>query len=258
MNRRTENRLNLVIAWCGPAFVLGYIIFWAVFGHNVPPPNMMGLSGEELVARYYGPHHQSIAIGMAVSMSVAFLYLPWCCLLSGVINDSERGPNVLSRMELAGGALTAWSLGFCPGLWLLNAILVHDLDPSVIKAFHVFGWFTYDMTYGITTVQCVGVGLWTVLNKKQKIFPAWAGWATIAVGSIFVTLVVLPWIKEGPFTVAGTWNFFVIFSSWLFAFFALYSFFLIREMSRRKSEFEEPAPTGELTPTTDPGIPVRA
>jgi hypothetical protein len=235
MTKETENRLNIAIAWCGPGFVLGYIVFWGIMGHNVPPPNVMGLSAQQLVSEYYAPHQTSIAIGMAVSMSVAFLYLPWSCLLSGVINDGADGPSVLSRMELTGGALTAWSLGFCPGVWLMCAIFVHDLDPNVIKAFHAFGWFIYDMTYGITTVQCVGVGLWTVLNKKQKIFPAWAGWATIAVGTVFVTLVVLPWVKAGPFTVAGTWNYFVVFGSWLFAFFGLYSVFLVKEMNRRKA-----------------------
>lgn len=232
----TENRLNYAIAWCGPGFVVGYIIFWGLMGHNIPPPNMMGLSADQLVAQYYDAHQGTIAIGMAVSMGVAFFYLPWSCLISGVINDSEsRSPNVLSRMELTGGTLTAWSLGFCPATWLLCAIFTHDLPVNVIRAIHVFGWFIYDMTWGITTVQCIGVGLWTVLNKKQKIFPAWAGWATIAVGTIFITLTILPWVKQGPFAVSGSWNYFVIFGTWLFAFFGVYSFYLIKEMGRRKS-----------------------
>lgn len=242
MDKVTQHRLNLAIAWCGPAFVLGYVIFWAIFGHNVPPPNMIGLSGPELVAQYYGAHQQSIMIGMAVSMFVGFFYLPWSCLLSGLINDEETGStNVLSRMELTGGTLTAWSLGFCPGLWLLAATFVHDLDPNIVKVFHVFGWFIYDMTFGITTVQCVGIGLWTVLNKRQTIFPAWAGWCSIAVGTIFVTLVVLPWIKSGPFTVSGTWNFFVVFGTWLFAFFGLYSYFIIKELSKRLKAATSPS-----------------
>jgi hypothetical protein len=245
----TQNKLNKTIAWCGPAFVLGYVIFWGLMGHNIPPPNMMGLSGQQLVDEYYGKHQTSIAIGMAASMGIAFLYLPWSCLLSGMISDKE-GPNVCSRMEMTGGALTAWSLGFCPGVWLLCAIFVHDLDPTIIKAFHVFGWFIYDMTYGITTVQCVGVGMWTILNKKQKIFPAWAGWATILVGTCFVTLVFLPWVSRGPLAVSGIWNYFVIFGTWLFLFFGLYSYFMIKEMTRRshaEAVIEEPSPTPVLS-----------
>jgi hypothetical protein len=238
MRTETENRLNYAIAWCGPAFVVGYIIFWGLMGHNIPPPNMMGLSDDQLVAQYYDAHQGTIAIGMAISMAVAFFYLPWSCLISGVINDG-RGPNVLSRMELTGGTLTAWSLGFCPATWLLCAIFTHDLPNNVIRAIHVFGWFIYDMTWGITTVQCIGVGLWTILNKKQKIFPAWAGWATIAVGTIFITLTVLPWVKQGPFAVSGSWNYFVVFGTWLFAFFGVYSYFLIKEMSRRKAGITE-------------------
>ena len=246
MTPMTENKLNIAIAWCGPGFVLGYVIFWGIMGNNIPPPNMMGLTGPQLVATYYDAHQSTIAIGMAVSMAVAFLYLPWSCLLSGVINEGSQGPNVLSRMELTGGALTAWSLGFCPGVWLLCAIFAHDLDPNTIKAMHVFGWFIYDMTFGITTVQCVGIGLWTVLNKKQKIFPAWAGWATIAVGTIFCTLVVLPWVKSGPFAVSGTWNYFVIFGTWLFLFFGVYSVFLVKEMNRRKNAISSDL-TAQLT-----------
>jgi hypothetical protein len=232
MDTIVQHRVNLAIAWLGPAFVVGYVIFWGILGSNIPPPNMMGLSASELVA-HYTAHQQSIAIGMAVSMGIAFFYLPWCCLLSGMMHDDKDSTNVLSRMELTGGTLTAWSLGFCPAVWLVTAVFINELNPDTAKAFHVFGWFIYDMTWGITTVQCIGVGLWTVLNKRQTIFPAWAGWATIATGTNFAALTVLPWIKSGPFAVSGTWNFFVVFGSWLFAFFGLYSYFMIKELRRR-------------------------
>ena len=88
-------------------------------------------------------------------------------------------------------------------------------------------------TFMITTIQTTGLGLYTILNKKQTIFPAWAGWCTIAVGITFIPLVLMPFVSDGPFTVNGTWNFWIVFSVWLFAFFTPYSYFMIKHLSRK-------------------------
>jgi hypothetical protein len=103
---------------------------------------------------------------------------------------------------------------------------------------HVFTWIIYDCTFMITTVQLTGLGLYTVLNKKQTIFPAWAGWSAIAVGITFIPLLIMPFVTEGPFTVGGLWNFFIVFSLWLFAFFTPYSYFMLKALLGRKGSHE--------------------
>jgi hypothetical protein len=238
MDEKTKRMAELAVACCGPLFVVTYTFFWGILGHNIPPPNMMGMTPDQLVSEYYGKYQSDITIGMIGSATVGLLYLPWSCLLASMLRDENGSLGVFSLMELTGGALTAWLLAFCPAMWAACAIFVHDMPPVTIKFIHCLTWFIYDCTYMITTVQVIGLGCYTVLNKKQQIFPAWAGWCAIAVGIIFLPLVLMPFVSEGPFIVGGSWNFFIVFGTWLFAFFSPYSYFMLKNLMGKKSPLE--------------------
>ena len=127
--------------------------------------------------------------------------------------DEGGGLNVFSFMELTGGALTAWVLSFCLAKWLSCAVFATTFDPSVINLPYAIGRFICDVTFMITTVQLTGLGLDTILNKRQTAFPAWAGGCAIAIGIIFVPLVLFPLVDKEPFALPGTWNFFIVFGS---------------------------------------------
>lgn len=234
MNEETKVLIGTIFAWTGPAFIVTFLVFWIGLGHNYPPPNIMGITGQELVDTYYAAFQNDIKIGMALSTVVAYLYLVWSCLLAGMMHESEGGMTVFSFLELSGGALTAWLLGMCPAIWVVCATFATAIDPDIIFALHASSWFIFDMTYMVTTLQVTGLGLFTILNKKQTMFPDWAGWCAIAVGATFIPLTLIPFVSEGPFRLPGLWNFWIVFSVWGFAFFAPYSYFMIREMGVRR------------------------
>lgn len=234
MNPITKNNLLIAIAWMGPVFVVSYLITFIILGHNFPPPNFMGMTAEELVNDHYVPYRDDITLGMALSTFTGLLYMGWSCCLAAIMGEHEKGGSVFSNLELAGGLLTGWLLAFCPAIWLSCAVFVNDLDPDVVMMVHGFTWFIYDMTYMITTLQLLGLGLFTIFTTEQKAFPAWAGWAAIAVGVAFIPLTLIPYVTTGPFTVAGTWNFYIVFGTWGFLFFSVYSYYLLKELNRRK------------------------
>lgn len=225
----------LLAAWSGPVFVLTYLIFWIILGHNYPPPNFMAMTGQELVTEYYGKYTSDIKLGMTATTFVGLIYLIWSACLASVMSE-KTGANLFSNLELAGGLLTGWLLAFCPAIWLSCAVFVHQVDPEVIRMVHAFTWFMFDMTYMITGVQLLGIGLWTVFDKEQRIFPAWCGWSALAVGVIFLPLTLIPYVSSGPFTVSGLWNFFIVFGTWGFLFFSIYSYYLLKEINRRRRE----------------------
>ncbi|HSV71654.1 MAG TPA: hypothetical protein VLI72_16220 [Methylibium sp.] len=234
MDAETKRLVQLGFAWCGPLFVLGYIVFWAILGHNVPPPNMMGLSGEQLVAEYYGKYQNDIAIGMIGCATIGLLYTPWSLLLATMLREEDGSLGVLALTEAAGGILTGWLLAFCPAIWATCALLVGEIGPELVKTLHVATWIIYDCTYMITSMQLLALGTYIVLNKKQAIFPAWTGWCAIAIGVIFVPLVLMPFVSGGPFAVGGSWNFYFVFGIWLFAFLGPIAYFMLRELIGRK------------------------
>ena len=234
MDNETKRLVNIGFAWCGPLFVIGYIICWAILGHNVPPPNMMGLSSEQLIAEYYGKYQNEIAIGMIGCATIGMLYTPWSLLLATMLKEEDGSIGVLSLTEAAGGILTGWLLAFCPAIWATCALLAGSVSADLIKVLHVMTWIIYDCTYMITTIQLAALGMYIVLNKKQKVFPAWTGWCAIAIGITFIPLVLMPFVTGGPFAVGGTWNFFFIFGIWLFAFQVPVGYCMLKEVLRHQ------------------------
>lgn len=235
MDASAKRGIERGLAWCGPLFVVAIIYTWGILGHNIPPPNMMGMTPEQLVAEYYG-RYPEVGPGMIGAATVGLFYTIWSCQLASMMRDENGQLGPLSLMELAGGILTGWLFAFCSAMWAACSLLVHQVEPGVIKMVHTLSWFIFDCTYMITTMQMVGLGLWTVLNKQQAMFPAWAGWVTIAIGVGFVPLVIMPFVSEGPFAIMGLWNFWIIFSTWIFAFFGVYNFYVLRHVYRSPEE----------------------
>jgi hypothetical protein len=195
----------------------------------------MAMTPDQLISEYYGKYPE-IGPAMIGVATFGLFYTTWSCLVASIMRDENGQATPLSNLELSGGILTGWLFAFCGALWAACSQLVGQVDPGVIKMVHTFTWYIFDCTYMITTMQMVGLGLWTVLNKKQTIVPAWAGWAAIAVGAGFVPLVFMPFVTEGPFAVNGLWNFYIIFGAWLILFFMVYSFYVLKHVYRSPEE----------------------
>lgn len=229
MDESATRAIERGLAWCGPFFIVAIIYTWAVLGHNLPPPNMMAMTPEQLVSEYYGKY-PSIGPGMIAAATVGLFYTLWSIVVARLMRQEDGSFGVLSMMELAGGILTGWLFAFCSAMWAACSVLVGQVSPEIIKMVHTFTWFIFDCTYMITTMQMVAMGLFTILNKRQTIFPAWAGWTAIAIGASFVALVLMPFVTEGPFTVNGMWNFWVIFSAWIWAYFLVYNVYVLKHV----------------------------
>ncbi len=235
MEESATRSIERGLAWCGPIFIVCIIFFWAVLGHNLPPPNMMAMTPEQLVSDYYGKY-PSIGPAMIGAATFGMFYTLWSILVARLMREENGSFGVLSMMELSGGILTGWLFAFCSAMWAACSVLVTQVSPEIIKMVHTFTWFIFDCTYMITTMQMVAMGLFTVLNKRQTMFPAWAGWTAIAVGAGFIALVLMPFVTEGPFTVNGLFNFWIIFSAWIWAYFLVYNVFVLKHVYKAPAE----------------------
>jgi hypothetical protein len=235
MEESATRAIERGLAWCGPIFIVTMITGWAVMGHNIPPPNMMAMTPQQLVSDYYGKY-PAIGPGMIGAATFGMFYTLWSILLAKLMREENGSFGVLSMMELSGGILTGWLFAFCSAMWAACSVLVHQVPPETIKMVHTFTWFIFDCTYMITTMQMVAMGLYTILNKKQTMFPAWAGWTAIAVGVSFVALVFMPFVTEGPFALPGLWNFWLIFNTWIFAYFGVYNYYVLKHVYKAPAE----------------------
>jgi hypothetical protein len=214
MESKSALKIQLIAAWCGPVAILGYLIFWGILGHNVPPPSPANTTAS-LMANYFNPYFDQIQLGYALAAAVGILYLPWSCQLSHLMRREDHNQPVLSNIELLGGAITAWLLSECAAIWA-HAATLSRTNPD------------FDLTYMITTVQMVGAGLYALSDKSRSpVFPRWTGYWAIAGGLSYIPLTVVSHVTTGPFAWNGLWNYWTVWTAWV-TWFAIDNFYIMR------------------------------
>lgn len=226
------SRVMKALAWCGPLWLISYLITWGIMGHQLPPPNQT-LDATDFVNNFYVANRTSIEYGMALAAFFGVFYLPWSIALSLQMWQREKLP-VLSIMQLAGAIPTAFLISCTAAIWVWCAHWAGQpgIDPQLIKTIHFVTWYVFDMTYNITNVQIFGCGLFALLDKtKPTIFPAWLGWVAIATALSFLGETVMPMFDHGALAIDGWWNFDVGFATW-FVWFAVFSVYVLKEAYR--------------------------
>ena len=165
MDQKTSLRFQLISAWCGPAFLVTFVLFWGVIGHNLPNPSP-ALSATDLAARY-SENLGEIRLGFIVSLIIVCLYMPWCSYISARMAKIEGGYPVLANLQLIGGALTVMVVSFSACFWAIAAFRP-DRDPALIQLLTDSGWLIIDLQYACTTLQMVALALAVLSDRKNK------------------------------------------------------------------------------------------
>jgi hypothetical protein len=214
MTTRQNLRFQLLAAECGFAFEILFTIFWAWFGHNLPPasPN---LTAPQL-AGHFALHHNAILLGNSMAALVAVLWIPWTAQLTVVLWRIEGSNPVLTIIELIGGILTAWVVMFCPAIWATAAFRT-DIDPTAVRTLNDLGFILFNITYAVTSIQAIAAGIVGLADKSERpVFPRWVcAWA-IFTGISFIPLTAMPFFKTGPLAWNGTLSFWALFGTYFF------------------------------------------
>jgi hypothetical protein len=233
MDESTSLRYQLLCAWCGPVFLVTFLLFWAVIGQNLPNPSP-ALSAADLAARY-GIHRNEIRLGFIVSLITVCLYMPWTALLSAQMARIEGKFPVLSLLQLLGGGLTVMVVSFSAMFWVVAAFRP-ERDPATIQMLTDTGWLCIDLQYACTSLQMVAAALVGLADKaKTPLFPRWACFLTIWCAISFFPASMTGVLKTGPFAWSGMLSYYFPYFCWL-CWFTTASTFMIKEVRRRSGE----------------------
>lgn len=231
MDERTNLKYQLISAWCGPVFVLAFVLFWGVIAHNLPAPPAPSLSALEVAERYRS-HLTDIRLGFIVSLVIVVLYMPWTSLLATQMAQIEGRYRTLTYLQLIGGALTVMVVSFSAMFWLAAAFRP-ERAPEITQMLTDVGWLCVDTQYACTTLQMVAAALVGLADQREKpLFPEWVCYLTIACGLSFIPASLTGVLKTGPFAWNGMLSYYIPYFAWLF-WFAVASFYMIREVRGR-------------------------
>ena len=247
MDQKTSLRFQLISAWCGPAFLVTFVLFWGVIGHNIPNPSP-ALSAANLAARY-SHNLGEIRLGFIVALIIVCFYMPWCSYISARMARIEGGYPVLANLQLIGGALTVMVVSFSCCFWAIAAFRP-ERNPELIQLLTDTGWLVIDLQYACTTLQMVALALAVLADRKNKatpLMPNWVCYLTIFCAVSFFPASLTGVLKTGPFAWNGIMSYYFPYFCWL-CWEITASTFLIKDVRRRMREFES-------GPTVDGGAP---
>jgi hypothetical protein len=243
MDEKTSLRYQLLCAWCGPLFLVTFVLFWGVIGRNIPNPSP-ALSAADLVARYLA-NLGEIRLGFIVSMITVCFYLPWTALLSAQMARVEGKFPVMAFLQLLGGGLTVMVVSFSAMFWAVAAFRP-EREPGTVQMLTDTGWLCIDLQYACTTLQMVAAALVGLADKSRiPLFPRWVCFLTIWCGISFFPASLTGVLKTGPFAWDGVLSYYIPYFCWL-CWYSTASFYMIKEVRRRMHGAEEPAPAGRF------------
>lgn len=243
MDDRTSLRYQMMCAWCGPLFLVTFVLFWGVIGQNIPNP-APSLTAEALKARYLS-HLGEIRIGFIVSMITVCFYMPWSALLAGQMSRIEgKNMPILSFLQLMGGGLTVMVVSFSEMFWGVAAFRPERAAQS-IQLLTDTGWLCIDLLYTCTTLQMVATALVGLADKRETpLFPRWVCYLTIWCGISFFPASLTGVLKTGPFAWNGILSYYFPYFCWL-CWFTTASIFMIKDVRRRSvAHAHSDAPAG--------------
>lgn len=235
MTERYSLRLQLLSAWCGPAFLLSFIVFWVIIGNNFPNPSP-DLSGAELAARYI-ENLGEIRLGFIMSMIIVVFYMPWSAVLSTQMAKIEGGYPAMAYLQLLGGGLTVMVVSFSAFFWA-TAAFRPERDPELILLLTDLGWLCIDLQYACTTLQMFAAAFVGLGDKsKTPLFPRWVCYLTIWCGLSFLPASLTGVVTTGPFAWDGVLSYYFPYFCWL-CWYTIASVYMIKEVNRRRAAIQ--------------------
>lgn len=203
-----HTRVQLLAAWCIPAFIVTYLIGFIGLSGFVPPPSPT-LSAEE-VAAIFEHSRNAIRGGQLLCMVVAGLfYIPFTVLISVHMARVEGRYPILAGMQLTGNAILIVYFILCSLMWSAVAFRP-EYDPQLVRFVNDATWLIFVMMYPTYVVALLAMSIVGFIDKRPvPIWPRWFSFITLWVVAGGIWGGFATFFKTGPFAWDGLLGFWV-------------------------------------------------
>ncbi|MET9248809.1 hypothetical protein [Nonomuraea sp. NPDC003709] len=221
-DRRSMSRNSqLLIAWCGPAMVVLFLI-GSVWLARYFPPAIHPSDSAQQVAQYYQENATAIRVGLVFSCLAYALMGVWGVCMAVQTRRKEGLFPALTYVQLTCMAAGTAQIVVNCGLWATAAFRAGEVSPEITQAFNDAAYIILLGTWMPFTIWAVALGLNILLDKTDApVFPRWTGYFSIWAGVCFIPGGTVWFFKDGPFGWTGVvclWVPFVVFGIWVLYF----------------------------------------
>ncbi|WP_250282536.1 MULTISPECIES: hypothetical protein [unclassified Frankia] len=219
--RRSMSRNSqLLVAWCGPAMFVLFVIGSVWLARYFPPAIHPNDSAQE-VAQYYRDHKDAIRVGLVFTCLAYALMGVWGVCMAVQTRRKEGLFPVLTYVQLTCMAAGTAQIVVNCGLWATAAFRPGETSPEITQAFNDAGFIILLGTWMPFTIWAIALGLNILLDRTTPVFPRWTGYFSIWSGVCFMPGGTVWFFKSGPFGWTGVvclWVPFVVFGAWVLYF----------------------------------------
>jgi hypothetical protein len=217
VSERATNKIELWLATSGVICVIGYVIGWGILGMSIQPFMISPAATAQQHFDFYRDHSTRIMVGMTIGAFDAGVFMLFVSQIATQMRRREKNGHVLSTVQLVGGLLTAWVGMMCPMMWCALAEFSTQLDPAMVKFFHVMTWYVFDGTYWVTIAQFGAIGLMGLYDESEEpLFPKSAGLIGVVLACGYATLALIPFDHTFIFSYDGLWNMYFVWITFFF------------------------------------------
>jgi hypothetical protein len=206
-----DRRVQLLCAWCGPAFLLLFLLgFWVIAG-LVPPPSATDSAAQ--IASFYRDNTDQLRVGLLLLLIGAPLLVPFSVLLAMQLKRSDPRIAPLAYIQLLCGVVTMLEV-LLPVVLMGAAAFRPDRSPESTlllndTAFTILLW-----AFSPPTLEFAAIGLAILWDRSERpLFPRWSGYVDLAVAVIFAAGAPALFVKHGAFGWDGALAFWAVLGS---------------------------------------------
>jgi Domain of unknown function (DUF4386) len=206
-----DRRIQLLCAWCGPAFLLLFLLGFWVIGGLVPPPSA-GDSARQ-IADFYRTNADQLRVGMLLLLIGAPLFIPFNVLLMLQLKRSDARVAPLAYVQLLCGVVTMLEL-LLPVVLMGTAAFRPDRSPDSTQLLNDTAFTILIWAFSAPTLEFAAIGLAILWDRSERpLFPRWAGYVDLTVAAIFAAGAPALFVKNGAFGWDGAIAFWAVFAS---------------------------------------------
>jgi Domain of unknown function (DUF4386) len=216
-----DRRVQLLCAWCGPAFLtLFFAGFWLVAG-LVPPPSATDSATQ--IASFYRDNTDQLRVGLLLLLTGAPLLVPFATLLALQLKQSDRRIAPLAYIQLLMAVVTMLEV-LIPVVLMGTAAFRPDRPPASTQLLNDTAFTILLWAFSPPTLEFAAIGLAILWDRSERpLFPRWSGYVDLAVAAIFAGGAPALFVKQGAFGWDGAVAFWAVFASfgvWVWVTFA--------------------------------------
>jgi hypothetical protein len=202
--------------WCGPAFLVLYLVFfWGVAGF-VPPPGPSHSAA--WVGDFFDENRTAIRVGQVGGLIASTLLLPFFAVISLEIARVEQRAPLLAMVQFAGAILLIVFFAMCSMLWIA-ATFRPELGDVSVRMLNDLSWLIFVMVFPAYVLQMLCMAIAGFIDRSPTpTWPRWAAYANLWVGLAGSGGGIAVFFKHGAFAWNGLIGFYVpitVFVGWL-------------------------------------------